>query len=83
MCTLLMPPGGNPIAAKYIISHHVIQSMAEINPLKKKRRRLYLKTPNPYRAVNTFNLDYKNQLVYAVSGTSRCLFWYKYKTHRC
>jgi len=27
-----------------------------------------------YRAVNTFHLGYKNQLVYAVSGTSRCLF---------
>ena len=35
-----------------------------------------------YRAVNTFHLGYKNQSVYAVSGTSRCLFSDKYKTHK-
>ena len=35
---------------------------------------------SPYRAVNTFHLGYKNQSVYAVSGTSRCLFSDKYKT---
>ena len=39
------------------------------------------KDPSPYRAVNTFHLGYKNQSVYAVSGTSRCLFSDKYKTH--
>jgi len=50
-----------------------------LNLLKTKRRMLYLKT-SPYRAVNTFHLGYKNQLVYAVSGTSRCLFSDKYKT---
>ena len=44
-----------------------------INPLKTKRRLLYLR-PSLYRAVNTFHLGYKNQSVYAVSGTSRCLF---------
>ena len=33
----------------------------------------------PY--LNTFHLGYKNQSVYAVSGTSRCLFSDKYKTH--
>ena len=32
--------------------------------------------------VNTFHLGYKKQLVYAVSGTSRCLFSDKYKTHK-
>ena len=45
-----------------------------INPLKTKRR------PSSYRAVNTFHLCYKNQSVYTVSGTSRCLFSDKYKT---
>jgi len=30
--------------------------------------------PSPYCAVNTLRLGYKNQSVYAVSGTSRCLF---------
>ena len=43
-------------------------------PLQTKR------SPSPYRAVNTFHLGYKNQSVYAVSGTSRCLFSDKYKT---
>jgi len=50
------------------------------NPLKTKRRLLYL--TSPYRAVNTFHLGYKNQSVCAVSGTSRCLFADKYKTHK-
>jgi len=35
-----------------------------------------------YRAVNTFHLGCKNQSVYAVSGTSRCLFSDKFKTHK-
>jgi len=32
--------------------------------------------------VNTFRLGYKNQLVFAVSGTNRCLCSDKYKTHK-
>ena len=39
-----------------------------------------LKKPSPYRTVNTFHLGYKNQSVYAVSGTSHCLFSDKYKS---
>ena len=35
-----------------------------------------------YRAVNTFQLGYKNKSVYAVSCTRRCLFSDKYKTHK-
>ena len=41
-----------------------------------------IQSPSPYHAVNTFLLGYKNQSVYAVSGTSRCLFSDKYKTHK-
>jgi hypothetical protein len=37
---------------------------------------------SPYRAVNTFQLVYKNQSVYDVSGISRCFFSDKYKTHK-
>jgi len=40
----------------------------------------FISRPSPYRAVNTFHLGYKNQSIYAVSGTSRCLFSDKYKT---
>jgi len=54
--------------------------LCSVNPLKTKRRPLYLKV-QPYRAVNTFHLGYKNQSVYGVSGTSLCLFSDKYKTH--
>ena len=50
-------------------------------PLKTKRRLLYLKTQFD-SALNTFHLNYKNQSVYALSGTSRCLFSDKYKTHK-
>jgi hypothetical protein len=42
----------------------------------------FISRPSPYRAVNTFNFGCKNQSVYAVSGTSRCLFSDKYKTHK-
>jgi len=52
-----------------------------INPLETKRRLFYLWLSS-YRAVNTFRLGYKNQSVYAVSGTSRCLFSDKYKTYK-
>ena len=51
-----------------------------INPLQTKRSSLYLKTQSVPRCKH-FNLGYKNQSVYAVSGTSRCLFSDKYKTH--
>ena len=56
-------------------------NVSNINSLNPKRRTLYL-SPSPYRAVNTFLFGYKNQSVYAVSGTSRCLFSDKYKTHK-
>jgi len=52
-----------------------------INPLQTKRRPLYLNSQS-VRAVNTFHHGYKNQSVYAVSGTSRYLFSDKYKTHK-
>ena len=51
------------------------------NPLKPKSRQLYLKTQFVLRCKH-FHLCYKNQSVYAVSGTSRCLFSDKYKTHK-
>jgi len=54
-------------------------SAPSINPLQTKRRLLYLKTQSVPR---TFHLGYKNQSVYTVSGTSRCLFSDKYKTHK-
>ena len=52
-----------------------------INPLNTNGRPLYLR-PSPYRTVSTFHFGYKNQSVYTVSGTSRCLFSDKYKTHK-
>ena len=45
------------------------------------RSLLYLKTQFVPRSKH-FLLHYKNQSVYAVSGTSRCLFSDKYKTHK-
>ena len=52
-----------------------------INHLKAKHRLLCLKTQIVPRSKH-FYLDYKNQSVYAVSGTSRCLFSDKYKTDK-
>jgi len=61
---------------------HILQTCNFLfNPLKTKRRPLHLRS-STYRAVNTFQLGYKNQSVYAASGTSRCLFSDKYKTHK-
>ena len=51
------------------------------NPLKTKRRVLYLKTQF-VRALNTFHLGYINQSVYDVSGPSSCLFSDEYRTHK-
>jgi hypothetical protein len=42
----------------------------------------YIWRHSPYRAVNTLHLGYKNQSIYGVSVTSRCLFSDKYKTHK-
>jgi hypothetical protein len=39
----------------------------------------FIERTSQYRAVNTFYLGYKNQSVYAVSGTRRCLFSHKSK----
>ena len=63
-----------------IICKLPIVSLCEVNPLKTKRRSLYFR-PRSYRAVNTFHLGYKNQSVHNESGTSRCYFSDKYKTH--
>ena len=50
--------------------------------LYRRRTDCFIQRPNSYSAVNTFYLGYKNQSVYAVSGTNRCLFSGKYKTHK-
>ena len=51
----------------------------QFNPLKTKRKLIYLKTQFVPRSEH-FSSRLKNQSVYAVSGTSRCLFSDKYKT---
>ena len=61
--------------------HKVVYVFLTFNHLKTKRRLLYLKTQFVPRGKH-FHLGYKNQSVYAVSGTSRCLFSDKYKTHK-
>ena len=57
---------------------HSTECFENINPLKMTLRPLYLKTQSVPRNKH----GYKNQSVYAVSGTSRCLFSGKYKTHK-
>jgi hypothetical protein len=37
---------------------------------------------DPVRTAQETHLRYKSQTVYAVSGTNRCLFTDKYKTHK-
>jgi hypothetical protein len=54
---------------------HYCQNLTEFNlPFKDEAQTALFKRPNPYRAVNTLDLGYKNQLVNVVWGTSRCLF---------
>ena len=65
------------LAENTICFHYEGQS---INPLNTKRRLLHLKTQFVPRG-KLFISVIKNQSVYAVNGTSRCLFSDKYKTH--
>jgi len=48
---------------------------------KAKTNLKYIKTPSPYRAVNTLRLGYNNQSVNAVQGNNRCLFWDPHTKH--
>ena len=52
-----------------------------ITKVRRKCRLLYLKTQSVPRCKH-FSSRLKKQSVYAVSGTSRCLFSDKYKTHK-
>jgi hypothetical protein len=61
--------------------HGTNKNIIAINPSKSERRLLYLKTQSVPHCKH-FHLGYKTQSVYAVSGTSRCLFSDKYKTHK-
>ena len=51
----------------------VIEVTAVSAPQRRSADR-FITRPSPYRAVNTFYLGYKKELVYAASGTIRCLF---------
>jgi hypothetical protein len=53
-----------------------------INPLR-TRHICVIQGLNAYRAVNTFNFGYKNQLVGDVHGNSYCLIWEPNKTNDC
>ena len=61
--------------------HYKIPFLSSIIPLNTKRRLLYLK-PKFVPHSKPFSSRLQNQSVYAVSGTSRCLFSDKYKTHK-
>jgi hypothetical protein len=60
-----------PVNMPNTVSWHQVMCPKTFKRLKMKCRTLYLR-PSSYRAVNTFHLGYKNQSVYAVSGTTRC-----------
>jgi hypothetical protein len=66
-----------------------IQGGIEVTGTQGRRRRKLLDDHKERRgysrlkeAVNTFQLGYKNQSLYSVSDTIRCLFSDKYKTHK-
>ena len=63
------------------LTRYCMSSQLCITPLKTKRRWLYIKTQFVPRS-KRFHLGYKNQSVYDVSGTGRCLFTDKYKTNK-
>ena len=54
----------------------------ETRCIKDEAQIALFKDPVRTAAINTFHLGYKNQSVYAVSGTSRCLFSDKYETQK-
>jgi len=53
-----------------------------MQPFKDEPQTAIFKDPVRIGLVNTFHLSYKNQSVDAISGTSRCFFWDKDKTHK-
>ena len=61
---------------KYIVELDQI-----FNPLKTKRRLLYLKTHSVPRS-KYFSSRLQKPISYVVWGTSRCLFSHKYKAHK-
>jgi hypothetical protein len=65
-----------------INSCYIVELIGSAVPFTDEAQTALFIRPSPYRAVNTFHLGYKNQSVYAVSGTSHCLFSDKYKTHK-
>jgi hypothetical protein len=70
---------------KFYVYHPVVLILTELqSELNFKRRSAdyFIYRLSPYRVVNTFHLGYKNQSVFYVNGTSRCLFSDKYKTHK-
>ena len=73
----------NSYALKIQEQHYerIILRFKRLYRFKDEAQTALFKDPVPYRAVNTFHLSYKTQSVYAVSGTSHCLFSDKYKTH--
>ena len=61
------------------VMDRVVYVACVFNPLNTKRRLLCLKNQFVLRSKHFF--FYKYQTIYAVSGTSRCLFSDKYKTN--
>ena len=59
----------------------MITVFSEFNPLKTKRRLLYLNTQFVPRSKLFISVIKTDQFIVA-SGTSRCLFSDKYKTHK-
>jgi len=66
------PTGGCCVMIKKI-KHDQTVNVWLFNPLQTKRRPLYLKTQSVPRSKHFISVI-KNQSVFAVSGTSRCLF---------
>jgi hypothetical protein len=68
---------GNAIAL-VLIQHghpvHAVIILPSVHPFKDEAQTAEFKDPVRNRAANTFQLRYKNQSVYGVSGTSRGLF---------
>jgi len=73
---------GNAIALA-LIQHghpvHAVVILPSVQPFKDEAQTAEFKGPVRTRAVHTFQLGYKNQSVYGVIGTSRCLVSDKYK----
>jgi ribosomal protein S24E len=87
MCSVLLPPGGNPIAVKHIISYHIKNNHTHVALKKVSKKKIHykllytLKIPQ-FLLTNVKNNEHKNIYIhFKISETFTCHILYRQITH--